>query len=244
MNSRRCFIKQLTSGTRALFVPVLLNLVKENNIPARGITRVPKFHWFGYYDKLQFDPTNRYVLGMQVDFEMHSPIKDDVIKPGYIDLHNNDKWTAIGESRSWGWQQGCMLRWVPSTGSEVIWNDRRGIDFVSIIKDIKTGRERIFPKAVYSLSPDGKWAIGTDFSRIQNDTYLQRDTREQVLYLFHEPTIKTVQLGRFYSPPEYTGEWRCDLHPRASNDGKLVCIDSTQEENGRQMYLIDIGSVL
>ena len=33
--------------------------------PVRAITKGPKFHWFGYYDKFQFDPTNRYVLGMK-----------------------------------------------------------------------------------------------------------------------------------------------------------------------------------
>ncbi len=29
--------------------------------PVRKITKGSKFHWFGYYDKLQFDPTSRYV---------------------------------------------------------------------------------------------------------------------------------------------------------------------------------------
>ena len=52
---------------------------------ARPITTGPKHHWFGYYDKLQFDPTNRYVLGMAVDFEHRSPTADEVIKVGMID---------------------------------------------------------------------------------------------------------------------------------------------------------------
>src|SRR5688500_5103223 len=34
--------------------------------PVRRITRGPGFHWFGYYDKLQFDPAGRLVLGMQI----------------------------------------------------------------------------------------------------------------------------------------------------------------------------------
>ena len=33
--------------------------------PVRPITKGPKFHWFGYYDKLQFDPSSRYALGME-----------------------------------------------------------------------------------------------------------------------------------------------------------------------------------
>jgi len=43
----------------------------------RPITISPDYHWFGYYDKLQFDPTNRYVLAMRVDFEHRSPTQND-----------------------------------------------------------------------------------------------------------------------------------------------------------------------
>jgi hypothetical protein len=42
----------------------------------RPITRGQKVHWLGYYDKLQFDPTGRCVLGMEVDFENRSPHPD------------------------------------------------------------------------------------------------------------------------------------------------------------------------
>lgn len=51
----------------------------------RQITRGPKHHWFGYYDKLQFDPSSRFVLGMQVDFEHRSPKADDQIEIGMVD---------------------------------------------------------------------------------------------------------------------------------------------------------------
>ncbi|GAH44145.1 unnamed protein product, partial [marine sediment metagenome] len=135
MNTRRNFIKQLAAGAAVLPMPALLIFAKENNFPVRAITQGPKFHWFGYYDKLQFDPTNRYVLGMQVGFEMRSPTKDNVIKLGYVDIQDNDKWVEISESRSWGWQQGCMLQWIPGSDLKMIWNDRRGDDFISIIKD-------------------------------------------------------------------------------------------------------------
>lgn len=53
----------------------------EEQLPqVRAITKGPKFHWFGYYDHLQFDPTSHYVLGMEVDFEHRSPLPEDVIK--------------------------------------------------------------------------------------------------------------------------------------------------------------------
>jgi hypothetical protein len=46
----------------------------------RVITRGPKHHWFGYYDKWEFDPSDRYVLGMETDFEHRSPRADDEIR--------------------------------------------------------------------------------------------------------------------------------------------------------------------
>jgi hypothetical protein len=92
--------------------------------PVRQITRGPGFYWFGYYDKLQFSPDNRFVLGNKVHFEHRSPTADDVIEVGMVDLDNNDKWIPLGTSRAWCWQQGCMLQWVPGNTFEVIWNDR------------------------------------------------------------------------------------------------------------------------
>jgi hypothetical protein len=389
--------------------------------PVRAITTGPTNHWFGYYDKLQFDPSSRYALGMQVDFEHRSPTENDVIKIGMIDLEKGDKWIALGESRAWGWQQGCMLQWIPGSSTDVIWNDREGGKFASRVMNVKTKKLRTLPKAIYALSPDGKWGIGTEFSRIQNlrpgygypgvidpyeeakapkeiglykinlqtgdstllfsladiaaiphngesvadnfhwfnhllvntdgtrftflhrwrakredrqimaarnfvtrmitadmngkdlylidpsgftshfvwrdpkhifawtkpigqeygfyliedktgkytrvgaekmpvnghQTYLPNrnnewilndtyplEKREQTLYLYHIPTDKRVELGRFHSPDVYKGEWRCDLHPRFSPDGKKVIIDSTHEGKGRQMYLVDISQSL
>jgi hypothetical protein len=85
---------------------------------------------------------------------------------------------------------------------------------------------------------------GTDNEWILNDTYPGGENREQELYLFHEPTGSKTILGRFHEPPEYTGEWRVDLHPRSSRDGMKVCIDSTHGGDGRQMYLLDIGGIV
>ena len=379
--------------------------------PARPITRGPKFHWFGYYDKLQFDPTGRYVLGMEVDFEHRSPRPDDVIRVGMVDTGDGDRWTELGTSRAWNWQQGCMLQWIPGSDAEVIWNDRQGDRFVRHVLNVKSGKKRTLPAAIYALSPDGQWAVTTDFRRLNdtrpgygyaglpdpnrevlvpentgvwkvdlasgrqklilslaaaaripyphgdwtgakhwfnhllvspdgarfiflhrwrgqegrgfstrmftassdgtdlyildphgrtshfiwrdphavlawawhpshaekfylfhdksdrvevvgpavmtvnghctylpgnrwvlNDTYPDRQ-RNQNVYLYEVATGRRIELGSFHSPPEYTGEWRCDTHPRFSPDGTKVCIDSPHGGNGRQMYLIDIRDV-
>ena len=67
--------------------------------------------------------------------------------------------------------------------------------------------------------------------------------RKQRLYLYHVESGARVPLGSFDAPQAYRGEWRCDLHPRASPDGRWVVIDSAHGGNGRQLYLIDIGDI-
>lgn len=137
--------------------------------PARRITSGPRHHWFGYYDKLEFDPTNRYVLGMAVDFEGRTPAASDVIGLGMIDLAEGDRWIDLGSSSAWSWQQGCMLQWIPSTPSQIIWNDRENGSYVSRILDTadSSGAIRTLPRPIFCLTPDGKTAFTIDFARIQ-----------------------------------------------------------------------------
>jgi Tol biopolymer transport system component len=77
---------------------------------------------------------------------------------------------------------------------------------------------------------------------ILNDTYPDQE-RNQNPYLYEVATGNRTPLGAYHSPNRYTGEWRCDTHPRFSPDGKKVCIDSAHD-GGRQMYLIDISSIV
>lgn len=137
-------------------------------VPMRPVTCGPKFHWFGYYDKWQFDESGRYALGMEVDFEGRSPQPEDEITLGLIDLEDGDRWSEIGRTRAWCWQQGCMLQWRPNSAREVVWNAREDGAFVCCVLDVDSGQTRTLPRAVYSLSPDGKTAVCADFRRIQD----------------------------------------------------------------------------
>lgn len=134
--------------------------------PIRAITSGDGFYWFGYYDKLQFSPDNRFVLGNKVRFEHRSPTADDEIEVGMVDLHEKDRWIPLGKSKAWNWQQGCMLQWIPGTESKVIWNDREKDRFVSHMLDVKTGDKRTIPSPIYALSPNGKEAVSCDFARV------------------------------------------------------------------------------
>ena len=141
---------------------------REKLPPVRTITHGPKYHWFAYYDKLEFDPTCRYVLGMEVDFEHRSPKPDDVIKVGMVDLEQGDEWTELGESRAWCWQQGCMLQWRPGSKTEILWNDRQDDRFVCHVLDVVTRKKRTVPHPIYTVSPDGRWGVAPDLRRVND----------------------------------------------------------------------------
>ena len=54
--------------------------------PIRAITRGPKYHWRGYYDKDLFDANDRFVLANEIDFEGRTPESSDSAVPAAADL--------------------------------------------------------------------------------------------------------------------------------------------------------------
>jgi hypothetical protein len=170
--------------------------------PVRTITRGPRQHWFGYYDKLQFSADNRYVLGMEVPFEHRSPTPEDTIRIGMVDLRDGDRWIELGETRAWNWQQGCMLQWIPGSANEIVWNDRvrdgTGQRFVCHAMNVETRKLRTLPHPVYALSPDGQSAILPDFWRLN-------DCRPGYGYCGIPDPQAAVDR------PSETGLWRMDL---------------------------------
>lgn len=166
--------------------------------PVRKITRGPKFHWRGYYDKLLFDSTNRFVLANEAAFEGRTPQPDDVLRVGMIDTHDNDRWIALGSTTAWNWQQGCMLQWIPRSEGEVIWNDREDGGYVCRILDVKSGQRRTLPHPIYCLSPDGKTALSPDFRRLN-------DCRPGYGYNgIPDPNVNVLA-------PDDAGAWKMDM---------------------------------
>jgi len=94
------------------------------------------------------------------------------------------------------------------------------------------------------LAGDGHvtYVPGTKNEWVLNDTYPDKQ-RLQHPHLFHLPTRRRIALGHFLSPKEYAGEWRCDLHPSCTRDGRNVLFDSPHN-GGRQVYLADIRKIV
>jgi hypothetical protein len=134
---------------------------------AKALTRGPKHHFFGYYDKCPWDATGRYLLATEVDFIGRDPRKGEALTVGMIDLRQDNRFIPLDSTQAWSWQQGTMLQWLGSAPDrEVVYNGLDGDRYVSIIHDVHTGKKRTLPRPIYDVTLDGQQAVTLNFERV------------------------------------------------------------------------------
>lgn len=143
--------------------------IPENGPKKRILTPNDGHHYFfGYYDLLAYDPADRRHLLHRVtlDYRDRLPNKDDVAELGYVDTVTGEM-TLFAETTAWNFQQGALLQWNPAKpDEEVIYNVRDGKEFRCVIHNLKTGKKRMAERAVANVSPDGKWGLAINMSRV------------------------------------------------------------------------------
>jgi hypothetical protein len=143
----------------------------KNSTLASGVipvfhTHGPKYHFFGYYDKSPMDAGGKRLLCHAVNFDLRLTRKDDVAEIGCWDIQTG-QYQKITTTRSFNWQQGAMLQWMPPDYfSRIIFNDFVDGDFRAVIVDMTSGRRRTLSNSIYSVSPTGKHAITPNFRRL------------------------------------------------------------------------------
>ena len=134
--------------------------------PVQAVTQ-EKHHFFGYYDKFPWNKSGRYLAALEVDFMDHAPGPDEKAVVGIIDTEKDYQWLPLDETVAWNWQQGCMLRWLPSDAQDtIIYNQREDGRLIAMVRNIHSGQIRKLPMPVYAVSHDGAATITTNFARI------------------------------------------------------------------------------
>jgi hypothetical protein len=165
--TRRSFVGSLVGGAITSAASAQPRAEAPTALPARAVTKGPKHHFFGYYDKCPWDKSGRYLLAMEIDFCDRQPKRGEALTVGMVDLKDNDKYIPFDTTLAWCWQQGTMLQWLGSAADrEVVYNSVADREYVSIVRDVHNGKTRTLPKPIYALSTDGKQAVTLPFDRL------------------------------------------------------------------------------
>lgn len=130
----------------------------------------PGEYFFGYYDKSPWDVCGQRMLCMRAKDTWSEP--DPLDEADILILDNSSDGQSvckIATTHSWNVQQGCMAQWLgPDFSSRIMYNDLRDGKYCSVILEVATGKEKMLPIPVYTVSNDGKTALSLDFSRLHS----------------------------------------------------------------------------
>ena len=102
--------------------------------------------------------------------------------------------------------------------------------------DDATGALTVLDRAFFTQ--DGHCSYSPDRAWMLYDSYPDKESYRH-LYLYHLTKRRGTRLGSYYSVPQCTGDFRCDLHPRWSRSGTVVSFDSVHE-GSRHLYAMDL----
>lgn len=133
------------------------------------ITSGPKEHFFAsYYGINSFSENQKYVTVLQTDIRYELPTENDAAVLGLVELETK-KFIPLTTTRAWNFQEGCMAHWLGTEPNTlIIFNDFRDGKYVSVIMNVHTKKEiRVIDRPVSAVSPNGKEAVGMNFSRLR-----------------------------------------------------------------------------
>ncbi len=123
-------------------------------------------YFYGFHDHSPFSYDNTRLLANKAEFDLRMPKLGDTLTVGFFEGKDHQNFIKLTETNAWSWHMGCKLQWVGKT-NKVIFNDHICGNNVSRIIDVESKEERVLESAVGSVSPDGLWAIGYSFARVQ-----------------------------------------------------------------------------
>lgn len=179
-------------------------------VPCRRVGDGSQHHFFGYYNKSNWDRSNRLIAAQR------TPAMDQYLTPdakatiGYFDTLDGDRFHAVGETGAWNWQMGSQLQWLAGApGRQLVYNDRTGDmsarypGFGAVVVDVDTLARRVLPMPVYVVAPSSQWALSVNYRR---------------LYVTHETIGYSEAGGPFALPlaPADDGIWRMDMNTGAA----------------------------
>lgn len=161
--------KYIKRGYQKVMYAISPKIKSEGNIMRVSPNDPNSEYFFGYYDKSPWDATGRFILCMRAKDTWSEPDPKGEAEILLFDSNDGNAFKVIAKTHTWNVQQGCMAQWLgPDFSSKIIYNDLRDGKYCSVILEVVSGKERVLPMPVYTVSTDGKTALSLDFSRLHS----------------------------------------------------------------------------
>ena len=132
---------------------------------ARRVTSGPHDHLLANYFGINaWSPDNRYLLALETDLNGRLPEVSDPCKIGLVEIATGT-FRTLAKTVCWNFQEAAMAHWL--SADEILYNDLRDRKFVTVVRNWRTGAERIVPYPTSALSPDGKTIISVNYARLR-----------------------------------------------------------------------------
>jgi hypothetical protein len=132
----------------------------------RPLTLGPAAHFHGLGPQTPWSAGDQYALVLETEPGNRMPLPGEKAALLLIDCRRGTT-RRLAEVAGWNWQLGCMMQWMPpSYDREIIYNDIHDGKYVSIIRNIETGMERVLARPIATVSPDGKFGMSVSVARL------------------------------------------------------------------------------
>ena len=132
----------------------------------RAVTKGPRGHFLANYFAINaWSPDNRYLLTLETDIKDKLP-DGAPCTLGLVDLEAGNRFIPVMETRAWNFQEAAMAHWLPDEKDTFVVNDMRDGRFCAVVRNWKSGKERVYPFPVSAVSEDGTWALSINYARL------------------------------------------------------------------------------
>lgn len=127
---------------------------------------------FGYYDRCPWNMADDKHLALKIPvLPNRLPQKGEQAIVGYVDA--SGEFFPQVETRAWCYQQGCMELFLTHRPDCFIYNDydETAKKIVARIYQLNKGIVGQYNRGIYAISPNGKYGVALNFSRIPRRGY-------------------------------------------------------------------------
>lgn len=131
------------------------------------ISSSKKFNsFFGYYNISPFNSKGDILFCETSTQKVRGSLEEELEIKIFMSEINKAK--KITKTKSWNWQQGCMLQWYANSDDKIIYNcySEQVKQYYSEILNIKTGNRKKLCMPIYSVSDDGSFFLTLNFDRL------------------------------------------------------------------------------